>query len=95
VIFITSEIEINLSLPQQVFYFYAPWMIFHAKYLIMISQHEKKELPFFAIDIASFLNQCKRFNISSIPTILLLKNGKQISRLEGKITTAQFKAILP
>jgi thioredoxin-like negative regulator of GroEL len=93
-VFITQEKEIQMALPRQVLYFYAPWMVFHAKYLEMMRQEETTATPFFAIDVNSFPNQCRRFNVQSIPTIIMFKNGQQFSRLEGKITVADFKNFL-
>jgi thioredoxin-like negative regulator of GroEL len=90
-LFITNENELQLSLPQQALYFYLPWEPFHHKYLVMISQFE--HLPFFAIDLDAFPKQVKRFSIRSIPSILLLKGGKETARLEGKITASAFQSI--
>src|SRR5271155_3717998 len=87
-IYIMGEEDIQMDLPLQSLYFYSPYMPFHQKFITMISK--MKKIPFFAIDIEQFGNQGKRFAIDSIPTILILKNGKEIKRLTGIVPTNVF-----
>lgn len=91
-LFITQEEEIKLDQPIRCLYFYNYSMLFHNKLIYVISQIEEKyeTISYLAIDIDYFHSQCIRFNISSIPTLLLLKNGKEIQRVEGSIKTRDF-----
>lgn len=93
-LFITNEEEINIGLPLQAIYFYASWMPFHSKFLTMISKIEEKhkDISFFAVDVDQFHTQCKRFSIDSIPTVIVLKDGKEIKRINGLVLTSAFKS---
>lgn len=93
-LFITREEEIQMDSPLLVLYFYAPWMPFHKKFLTMIGKMEEKykNLPFFAVDVDEFNSQCKRFAIDSIPTVLILKDGKEAKRINGLTLTSAFKS---
>lgn len=93
-LFITNEEEINIDLPLQAIYFYASWMPYHSKFLTMISKMEEKhkDVLFFAVDVDQFSNQCKRFSVSSIPTVLILKEGKEAKRINGLVLTSAFKS---
>lgn len=95
-IFITSESEIKLNNNLQAIYFYASWVPFHKKMLVMIEKMEDKfkNISFIAIDVDHFKNQCKRFNINSVPTISILDSGKEVKRVEGLILTSAFKRVL-
>lgn len=93
-LFITREEEIQIDLPLQALYFYASWMPYHSKMLTMIGKMEDKykDIPFSAIDVDEFKKQCKRFSISSIPTVLILKEGKEIKRIDGLVLTSAFRS---
>jgi thioredoxin 1 len=92
-LFITQEEEINMDLPLQALYFYASWMPYHKKFLTMIGKMEEKhkDISFFAIDVDQFTSQCKRFSISSVPTVLILQGGKEVKRINGLVLTSAFK----
>lgn len=91
-IFITQEGEINMNLPLQALYFYTTWMPFHNKLIYVISQIQEsyKDISYLAIDAGYFNNQCIRFSITSVPTLLLLKNGKEVKRIEGSVRKQDF-----
>lgn len=93
-LFITREEEIRMDLPLQTLYFYASWMPYHKKFLTMISKMEEKykDIVFSAVDVEAFSNQCKRFSIESIPTVLILKDGKEVKRINGLTLTSAFKS---
>ncbi len=93
--FITQEKEVQMDLPLQSLYFYASWMPYHKKFLTMISKMEDKykDMLFFAIDVDEFKSQCKRFEIDSIPTVIVLKGGKEIKRINGLVLTSAFKSV--
>jgi thioredoxin-like negative regulator of GroEL len=69
-------------------------MPFHKKFLTMISKMEEKykDMPFYAIDVDQFSSQCKRFSVDSIPTVLILKGGKEVKRISGLTLTSAFKS---
>lgn len=92
--FVTQEEDIQMDRPLQALYFYASWMPYHSKFLTMISKMEDKykDISFFAIDVEAFKNQCKRFSIDSIPTVLILKGGKEVKRINGLTLTSAFKS---
>lgn len=87
-IFITDENEIQLK-NYQLIYFYSSWFVFHSKMMFMLNLSELKynNVSFLAIDVDEFKNQCKRFSINVVPTVLILKEGKEINRLEGVFDT--------
>lgn len=92
--FITKEEDVQMDISLQALYFYSSWMPYHTKFLTMIGKIEEKykEISFFAIDIDQFSSQCKRFDIDSIPTILILKNGKEVKRINGLTLTSAFRS---
>lgn len=91
-IFITQEEEIHMDVPVQSFYFYTTWMPFNNKLIYVISQIEEqyKDINYLAIDADYFSSQCIRFSITSVPTLLLLKNGKEVTRIEGSVRKHDF-----
>lgn len=93
-LFITREEELQIDLPLQALYFYASWMPYHSKMITMIGKMEEKykNISFSAIDVDEFNNQCKRFTIESIPTVLILKEGKEVKRISGLALTSAFKS---
>jgi thioredoxin-like negative regulator of GroEL len=93
-IFLTFEEDLKVS-GMQVFYFYAPWMPWHKKMLIMIEKAEKKHtVPFLAIDTDAFKSSVRRFGINQVPTMLILENGQELGRLEGLPLTSAFNNFL-
>jgi thioredoxin-like negative regulator of GroEL len=90
-IFITQENEIRLG-KLQCIYFYASWMPFHQKMRLMLDLVEDRHqnVMFIAVDVDDFKSQCKRFEVDTIPTILVLKEGAEIKRLTGMHTTQAF-----
>ncbi len=93
-LFLTSEEELILEPKIQALYFYASWMPYHKKMVNMVSKMEQKykNIDFLAIDVDGFKSFIKRFGINSIPTIVILNNGKEIKRLEGLILTSAIKS---
>jgi len=94
-LFITHENELNSKNKIQPLYFYSSWMPYHKKMLIMIDKIEQKykSINFLSIDVDGFKGLCKRFNIESIPTIIIMDNGKEIKRIEGLVMTSAFKSV--
>lgn len=93
-IFITQEKDIILTDKIQALYFYANWMSFDKKMQVMIAKIEEKypQVSFLAIDVDEFKNTCKRFNVTSIPTVLIMKNGVEKNRINGMVMTSAFKS---
>jgi thioredoxin-like negative regulator of GroEL len=93
-LFITEESEIKLDKPLQVMYFYTTWQPFHKKFLSMIEKIETKyNLDFSALDVDFFSNQCSRFNIDSVPTVVIFKDGIEIKRITGVVLFSAFKNV--
>ncbi len=92
--FLTREDDFRLSSKTQSLYFYAPWIPFHKKMLVMIGKMEEKhkDIEFIAIDTDSFKGLCKRFTVESIPTVLLMKNGIELKRITGLVLTSAFRS---
>ncbi len=92
-IFITHESDLLLNDKKAALYFYASWMPFHKKMMIMISKVEEKykDIVFYAIDIDFFKSLCSRYKIEEIPTVVII-NNKEIKRLVGLPLTSAFKS---
>jgi thioredoxin 1 len=86
--------EDNLKINNlQALYFYATWMPFHKKMATMIEKIEEKyKISFIAIDVDNYKNLCVRFEITSIPTILVYKDGKKIKQINGIVLTSALKS---
>lgn len=93
--FLVQENDLSFLSKRQVLYFYASWMPFHKKMMIMIGKMENKykDINFFAIDVDYFRGLCKRFNIESVPTVLILEYGAEKKRINGLVMTSAFKSI--
>jgi thioredoxin 1 len=93
--FISNENELANKNKMQSLYFYSSWMPFHKKMLIMIDKIEQKykDLYFLAIDVDNFKGLCRRFNIESIPTVLIIKEGEEIKRINGLVATSAFRSV--
>lgn len=93
--FLTQEEDMLLNNGLQAIYFYAPWVPYHSKFIIMLDKMEKKylDISFHAIDTDQFNSQCKRFSVDSIPTVLILKSGKEVKRICGLTLTSAFKSV--
>jgi thioredoxin 1 len=78
-----------------VLYFYASWMPYHKKMLIMIDKIEKKynNIKFLAIDVDYYKNLCNRFNVFSVPTTIIFFNGNELKRIVGLVLTSAFKKV--
>jgi len=92
--FILHEEDIKLD-HLHVLYFYASWMPYHKKMMIMIDKIEQKyrNITFSAIDVDFFKNSCKRFAVVSVPSTVVFLDGKEIKRITGMVLTSAFKSI--
>ena len=93
-IFITKEEDLDLSAEKRALYFYGSWMPYHKKMLTMIGKMEEKypDMKFFAIDVDVFRGMCKRFNIDSVPMVLVF-NGRKTRRIVGVVLTSAFRNV--
>jgi thioredoxin 1 len=93
--FITNEEELFNKNKIQSLYFYSSWMPYHKKMLIMINKIEQKykNINFLAIDVDHFNNLCIRFDVKSIPTVIIINNGEEIKRIDGLVMTSAFRSI--
>lgn len=90
-LFLTQESELKITNRLQALYFYSTHMLFHDKMVYVLSQIEKKHsnVSYLSIDVGYFKSQCIRFSIILVPTILILRNGKEIKRMEGSVRSRQ------
>ena len=93
-LFLTQEPDLQIKTKIVSLYFYASWMPYHKKMINMIQKMEMKykDITFFAIDVDYFKGLCKRFNVTSIPEVLILVDGKEIKRINGMVLTSAFKS---
>ena len=49
-------------------------------------------LPVYRVDIERDMPVAERFNVKSIPTVLLLRDGNEVERLDGLITEGDLEA---
>lgn len=90
--FIIEESEVKLNEGFVSLYFYASWMPFHKKNQLMIDKIEKEfDIEFLAIDTDHFKGLVKRFDINSVPSFLIFKDGQEKKRLVGYILTSAFR----
>jgi thioredoxin 1 len=92
-IFINQELELDLNGEGKIVYFYASWMLYHKKMMIMLNKMEEKykNLTFYAVDVDAFKGLCVRFSVNSIPEVILFKNGKKVKNINGIVLTSAFR----
>ncbi len=44
---------------------------------------EEKRVDFYSADVDQNMELAQKFNVSAVPTVVLLKNGKEVSRSMG------------
>lgn len=88
-IFISDEIKWNLGKSWQCLYFYTTDMIFHNKILLLLNNIEKKysSINFSAIDAECFKTISTRYDIKSVPTIILFSSRREVGRLVGNMNS--------
>ena len=94
-IFVIDEEEVKLNEGFTSLYFYAPWMPYHKKCMIMIEKMEEKfpQLKFLAIDTDQFKGLVTRFDVTSVPTFIVFSDGIEKKRMVGYILTSAFKSV--
>jgi thioredoxin-related protein len=94
--FIVEQPSFNSGDNITAIYFYARWMdaSMYKKCITMINKVEVLyNIKFYAINTDDFKNLCKIYNVTSIPTIVILKKEKEISRINGLALTGAFKKV--
>lgn len=68
-------------------------MPMHKKMISMLNKMELKfeEIHFFAIDVDYFTSLSKRFKITSVPTIIFLKDNIELKKINGILLTSALK----
>ena len=91
-IFISEESDLKFD-KMCALYFYASWVPYNKKMLIMIDKMEQKysDVNFFAINVDNFKQLCKRFAINSVPTVVIF-DKKELKRITGLVLTSAFKS---
>lgn len=85
-IFLTQDTELDIKNRLSVIYFYAPWLLLHQVVLSTLSEIEDiyKNIKFYGVDVNIFKGLVTRFNITSLPSILIVKDeGKIIKNVIG------------
>lgn len=92
-VFITKETDICFQ-SACILYFYAPWIPFHKKMIVMLDKMEQKYLKmnFYAINVDLFKQMCVRFSVDSVPTIIFF-NKKELKRIHGLVLTSALKSV--
>ena len=57
-----------------------------------VAQQFAGRLPVYRVDIERDVALAERFGVRSIPTVLILREGKEVERLDGLITDDDLKA---
>lgn len=84
--FIIQDTDLDTKSGLSILYFYAPWLLFHNKIINDISELENtyNKIKFYGIDVIQFKKLIVRFNISSIPSLLITKDeGKFVKNIIG------------
>ena len=91
-IYIIDEKEVKLNHGITSIYFYASWMPFHKKQLLMIEKIEEKfpNITFFGVDVDKFKGLVARFEIKSVPTFIIYSEGRLKKQLNGYLLTSAF-----
>lgn len=94
-LFLTNQDEFVYDNGLMVLYFYTNWMPFHKKMLVMIDKIQSKysDIKFIAIDADYFKSLCLRFEIKSVPTVVIFKDQKEYNRIIGLPLTSAFKSV--
>ena len=90
--FLVSKEDLKLEGEYNILYFYATWLNEHKKMMTMLSKMEDKySINFYGINVDEFKLFCKVYSIYTIPTIVILKDKKEIRRITGVVMTSALK----
>lgn len=85
-LFITDINQLNFKNKKICIYFYKPHMLVHKMIMYILEKAEIKfnKIKFYAIDINSFPEFIVRYELFTLPTIILFKNNGYIyKRIDG------------
>ncbi len=92
------EVEVLRENKPVVIDFHAEWCGSCKAVSKVIADLEQDELSsaikFCELDLGKMNSFMSRYNITSLPTILLIKDGKEVARRNGMTTKADFKQLL-
>ncbi len=60
--------------------------------LARVAEQYAGRLSVYRVDIDRDMAVAERFNVMSIPTVLVVRNGREVERLDGLITEAGLRA---
>lgn len=97
--YILNISNLNLKQGLVVIYFYAYWEPLHKKMIKVFEFVESnidatKDIYFYAINVNWFLETCKRFEIDTIPKVLIIKNNKTLKIISGLIGGQELLSII-
>jgi hypothetical protein len=94
---IIEDTDLNTKSGLSIIYFYAPYLIFHGKIIDDLLEVENSfpNVKYYGVDIIQFKNLIVRYNLSSLPTILILgEEGKVIKNVIGLQAVSNIKSIV-
>lgn len=93
-IFLIEEKDLNIEDKITVLYFYASWMPFHKKFISMFAKIELlyKNILCYGINVNDFKSLCVKYNVNSIPEVIIIKNKQEIKRINGLILFSALKS---
>jgi len=77
-----------------VFYFTAEWCASCKKTQPVIEHMEKEGFDFQKIDADYEKILVQRFNVKSVPTFILIENGKELNRMSGSKNQEELEAFI-
>lgn len=92
--FVVDESELKLGKENYCLYFYASWLPYHKKMMVMLEKMEAEfpHFAFYAIDVDEFKSAAPRFKVQEVPTCILYINGKEKARIKGMCMTSACRA---
>lgn len=57
-----------------------------------VAQQYEGRLPVYRVDLDRDMPLAERFGVKSIPTVLIVRDGREVARLDGLITDAELNA---
>ena len=78
---------------KQVLYFTAQWCSV-CQDMTPIVEHLKKSIPIEKIDTDYDVSYTEKYNVKSIPTVIVLEDGKEIKRYSGALSYEQLNKLI-
>jgi thiol-disulfide isomerase/thioredoxin len=96
-IFLSKDTELDTKSGLSIIYFYASYLLFHKSIVDTLAEIEKiyKDIKLFGVDVEQFRGLIIRYNISSLPTILISRDeGKIIKNIIGLQAISNIKDVM-